>query len=119
MPKFFAPIEDCTPLTLVDSSSVRVGDAQPNDVGKATVACNSRCIGEAVVELGMGAKELTPMSGGLNSMATVEPMGPRLEDFAHHWNLFVDQNQFAPLSVIGNDMGFSFGMSNTSQKFRV
>ena len=115
MPKFFAPIEDCTPLTLVDSSSVRVGDAQPNDVGKATVARNSRCIGEAVVELGIGAKELTPMSGGLSSMATVA----RLEDFAHHWNLFVDQNQFAPLSVMGNDMGFSFGMSNTSQKFRV
>ena len=78
MPKFFALIEDCTPLTLVDSSSVRVGDAQPNDVGKATVARNSRCIGEAVVELGMGAKELTPMSGGLSSMATVA----RLEDFA-------------------------------------
>ena len=44
MPKFFALIEDCTLFTSVDSLFVRVGEAQPDEMGKATVARNFRCI---------------------------------------------------------------------------
>ena len=84
MPKFSALIEDCTLFTSVDSLFVRVGEAQPDEMGRATVARNFRCIGKAMVELGMGAKELSSMFGGLSPRATVEPVGPGLEDSAHH-----------------------------------
>lgn len=72
----------------------------------------SGCIGEAVVKLGMGATKLTLLSIVLSSGAAVVLIRPGLEDSTHQQNFFVDQNQFAPLSVIGNEMGFSFRVSD-------
>ena len=49
------------------------------------------------------------MSGDLGSGATVVPLGPGQNYSDHHWNQFVDHNQFALLLELGNRMGFVFG----------
>lgn len=43
-------------------------------------------------------------------------LGPGLEDFAYDRNHFVNQNQFAPLSYLGKEMGFYFGVSDDLTK---
>ena len=91
---------------------VTQSEDHPDVVGKATVASSAGFIGEAVIEGGMGAIVLTPMSAVLSPGMTVVPTGSGLEVSTHQRNLLLDQNQFAPLSAMGNEMGFCFGVSD-------
>ena len=110
--EFVTHSKDLFSFAPVDPSSVKVGEAHLDDVGSVTVARNSGCISEVMIKGGMGATILTPMSAILSSRATVVLTRSRLEDSTHQRNLLVDQNQFAPFSIMGNEMGFCFGVSD-------
>lgn len=63
----------------IEPTSVTVGEAHPDAVGRTTVAHRFRCIGEVVVKGGMDATKLTLLSAVLSSGA----MRSGLEDSAH------------------------------------
>ena len=95
-----------TPLAVVDVPPIRVGEDYHGNEARVIEGRKSGFIGEAEVDLGMGIVESSSMSGDLGLGATMMPMGPRPDDIDHHRNQFVDQNQFALLSELGNGMGF-------------
>ena len=45
---------------------------------------------------------------------TARPIGPKTVDFSHHQTQCANQNQFSPLSSLGNEMGFCFGERDNS-----
>ena len=101
-----------TSLAAVDVPSIGVGEDHHSEEVRALKSKNSGFIGEAKVDLGMGIAVSSPMYGDMGLGAMVMPKGSGLDDTDLHRNQFVDQNQLALLSELGNVVGLGSKETN-------